>query len=90
MNFLPVSNPARWAAAALFGMLAIPGIPGFLGNAAAADTTLREAYADDFTIGVALNTSMVNGRNKEAGELAGKHFSSITAENDMKWQSLHP
>ena len=55
-----------------------------------AATTLREAFADDFLVGVALNSSQVGGRNKQAGEIAARQFSSITAENDMKWQSLHP
>ncbi len=60
------------------------------GIAAAAEPTLREVFKNDFSIGVALNTSMVNGQNQAAGELAGEQFSSLTAENDMKWQSLHP
>lgn len=52
--------------------------------------TLRSVYKDDFLIGVALNTAQVTGRNAKAGELAGTQFSCLTAENDMKWQSLHP
>lgn len=52
--------------------------------------TLRSVFKDHFLIGVALNTSMVNGRNAKAGEIAARQFSSLTAENDMKWQSLHP
>jgi len=54
-----------------------------------APDTLRAAFADDFLIGVALNTAMVDGRAARAGELAGRHFSSLTAENDMKWQSIN-
>jgi endo-1,4-beta-xylanase len=41
-------------------------------------------------VGVAMNSRMVNGQNAKAGELAAKHFNSLTAENDMKWQSVHP
>lgn len=55
-----------------------------------ATPTLRSVYQDDFLIGVALNTSMVNGRDARAGEIAARQFSSLTAENDMKWQSVHP
>ena len=61
--------------------------------AAAADgpaTTLREAYADDFLVGVALNTATVSGRNPRAAAIAAREFSSLTAENDMKWALLHP
>ncbi|MEO7098514.1 MAG: endo-1,4-beta-xylanase, partial [Luteolibacter sp.] len=55
-----------------------------------ATSTLRKAFADDFLIGVAMNTPMVNGRNAKAGEIAANQFSALTAENDMKWQSVHP
>jgi endo-1,4-beta-xylanase len=59
-------------------------------STAAAEPTLREVFKDDFTVGVALNTRMVNGQNAKAGELAGTQFNSLTAENDMKWQLIHP
>lgn len=52
--------------------------------------TLRSAYADTFLIGVAMNTAMVNGTNTRAAEIAARQFDSLTPENDMKWQSLHP
>ncbi len=52
--------------------------------------TIRKAFASDFLVGVALNTSQVDGRNGKAGEIAAKQFSSVTPENDMKWESLHP
>jgi endo-1,4-beta-xylanase len=64
------------------------------GDVASADTpadpTLRSVYADDFLIGVALGTAMVDGRNARAGEIAARQFSALTAENDMKWQSINP
>jgi endo-1,4-beta-xylanase len=63
---------------------------GVLHGAEPKEPTLREVYQEKFTIGVALNTRMVKGQNSKAGDLAGKQFSSLTAENDMKWQSLHP
>ena len=52
--------------------------------------TLRSVYQDAFLIGAALNTSQVDGRNEKAGEVAAKQFSSLTPENEMKWQSVHP
>lgn len=52
--------------------------------------TLRGAFKDDFLIGVAMNTRMVNGQNLKAAEIAARQFSALTAENDMKWQSVHP
>ncbi len=53
------------------------------------ETTLRSAYADDFLIGVAMNTAMVEGRDTASAEIAARQFSSLTAENDMKWQSIN-
>jgi endo-1,4-beta-xylanase len=70
----------------LTGLLAA----ALLHAAAAAEPTLREVFKDDFTVGVALNTWTVNGRNAEAAALAGAQFNSLTAENDMKWQLIHP
>ena len=54
-----------------------------------APDTLRTAFADDFLIGVALNTATVEGRDLRAAELAARQFSCLTAENAMKWQSLN-
>lgn len=51
---------------------------------------LRKAYEKYFLVGVALNSRMVSDPGSKAGELAGKQFSCLTAENDMKWQSIHP
>ncbi|RYD65599.1 MAG: endo-1,4-beta-xylanase [Verrucomicrobiaceae bacterium] len=59
-------------------------------SSAAAEPTLREVYENHFLIGVALNGRMVSGQDAKAGELAGKQFSCLTAENDMKWQLIHP
>ncbi len=55
-----------------------------------AGASLREAFAQDFMMGVALATSQVDGRERRAGEIAAKQFSAVTPENAMKWQSLHP
>lgn len=83
----------------LFALMATASVAGFHVSAQAAESatvpdknapTLRSAFKDDFLIGVALSTSQVDGRNEKAGEIAARQFSAITAENDMKWQSLHP
>lgn len=52
--------------------------------------TLRGVYADHFLIGVAANNSQVDGRNAKAAAIISREFSSLTAENAMKWQSLQP
>ena len=50
--------------------------------------TLKDAYRDYFTIGVAVNKRNIT--NPEQAELVKKEFNSITAENDMKVVSVHP
>lgn len=59
-------------------------------SAETAPSTLRKAYADDFLIGAALNRQVIGGRDSRSADLAAAQFSCLTAENDMKWQSLHP
>ena len=50
--------------------------------------TLKEAYKDYFTIGVAVN--MGNLLSTEKAVHIKEHFSSMTAENDMKPSSTQP
>ncbi|MCM3703523.1 endo-1,4-beta-xylanase [Paenibacillus macerans] len=47
---------------------------------------LKELFADDFKIGAAVNPLTI--RTQEP--LLARHFNSITAENEMKFVSLHP
>lgn len=51
---------------------------------------LKELFQDDFLIGGALNRRGVTGRDPQAAALAEKHFSTATADDDLKWQSIHP
>ena len=74
---------------ALVAILAASLLPVTL-RADPAPATLREAFADDFLIGAALNRGIVSGSDARRSELAAKQLSALTAENDMKWQSIHP
>jgi endo-1,4-beta-xylanase len=51
---------------------------------------LKEVFKDRFLIGGALNRSVVTGRDSNAAAIAEKHFNTATAENDFKWQLIHP
>ena len=62
-------------------------------------TALKDAFQDFFPIGTAANRSMVMGgagfrRSAEANardiDALKHHFNQIVAENDMKWQLIHP
>lgn len=61
--------------------------------------TLAEAFRDHFPVGTAVNRSIVTGTSsfRRSGESVGRdialvkaQFNQITAENDMKWQLIHP
>lgn len=52
--------------------------------------TLKEAFADKFLIGTALNTHQVLTRNKELKNLIRSQFSSVVAENCMKAEEIQP
>ena len=76
-----------------------PLLPGLLAailatvapaNAAPPPATLKQAYADAFLLGTAVNDDIVSGRDARAQALAVRHFNAITAENVMKAEVLHP
>lgn len=51
---------------------------------------LRDVFRDDFKIGVALNSDQIYGRDREALTVIEKHFNSISPENILKWEEVHP
>lgn len=50
--------------------------------------SLKDAYADYFTVGCAINMANLNSPGQMS--LIATHFNSITAENDMKPQPIQP
>lgn len=74
----PATPPATPAEAKKPAPLAFPQTP------------LREAFANDFLIGAAMNMRQVSGRDAATAEMVGKQFSTLTPENEMKWMSVHP
>jgi len=51
---------------------------------------LKDIFRDDFLIGAALSPNQVFGHDTVANSLILKHFNSITADNHMKWEKIHP
>lgn len=49
---------------------------------------LKDLYQEDFLIGVALFPELFD--DSTASEIIKKDFNSITGENDMKWERIHP
>ena len=52
--------------------------------------TLKNAYIDDFLVGVAVNDDIVSGRDALSQALVPLHFNAITAENVMKNEVVNP
>ena len=54
------------------------------------DSCLKDRYADSFRIGAAVNHLVTNGRCQKSENILLTHFNSITAENSMKPDIIHP
>jgi len=52
--------------------------------------TLKEAYKGKFYIGVAINRNQAVGKDKKAEQLISEQFNSLSPENDLKWERIHP
>jgi endo-1,4-beta-xylanase len=58
--------------------------------AAQSPTTLKDAYRGDFYIGAAINADQITGKDKLGVNIVTEQFSSITPENILKWERVHP
>lgn len=54
------------------------------------DSSLKKAFEDDFLIGAALNNRQISDQDKQAMALIEEHFNSISPENLLKWERVHP
>ena len=63
-------------------------LPAYAADAPA--TTLKQAYANDFLVGTAVNDDIVSGKDAASQALVLKHFNAITLENAMKAEVVHP
>jgi endo-1,4-beta-xylanase len=59
---------------------------------ARADTpaSLKDAYKDAFRMGCAVNLGTVSGKDKSSQEIVLAQFNTITAENEMKAETINP
>jgi endo-1,4-beta-xylanase len=51
---------------------------------------IKEAYADFFPMGMAVNAGTLGAGKPEYQDFIKRHFSVITGENAFKWESLQP
>jgi endo-1,4-beta-xylanase len=59
-------------------------------NHPAAAMTLKDAYKNDFLIGVAINKSQFEGGDQRGIPIIESQFNSISPENVLKWEFVHP
>ncbi len=82
-----------------FTLIGIVGIGLLLGASAgfaAGDivaqppTTLKTVYRNDFLIGVAINQKQFDNEDQRGDPIIEAQFNSISPENILKWESVHP
>jgi len=64
-------------------MISLPG-------ALSAQQSLKDAFKNHFRIGAALNPGHFTETDRIGSALVKKHFNTITPENHMKWEVIHP
>ena len=52
--------------------------------------TLKDVFQNDFKIGAALNKRHFFEKDTRGAEIVSTHFNSITPENVLKWELVHP
>jgi endo-1,4-beta-xylanase len=51
---------------------------------------LKDVFKNDFVIGAALSIDQLTGKEPDSIALVEKQFNTITPENIMKWEVIHP
>jgi endo-1,4-beta-xylanase len=77
-------------AAAAAAAMARPLRSVAMAGAAAQTIALKDIVPADWLIGAALNQNQVDGRDTVAVDLVTRQFNTISPENALKFQSLHP
>ena len=68
----------------------LPGNIPVASGKSAGQPALKDVFRDDFNVGVALSLDQISGNEPEAISLVERHFDSITPENILKWEEVHP
>jgi endo-1,4-beta-xylanase len=64
-------------------------VPGVI-SGSVEKPALKEAFKNDFYIGAALSLDQISGKEPKTIEVIEKHFNTITPENILKWEEVHP
>jgi endo-1,4-beta-xylanase len=57
---------------------------------ASAPATLKDAFKGAFLIGAAVNSATFTEENARDAELVKAQFDTVSPENDLKWERIHP
>ncbi len=52
--------------------------------------SLKDVYKNDFYIGVAINAAQATGQDQRGDALIVSQFNSISPDNALKWERVHP
>ena len=77
----------------IVGICLLAGVSvGFAAGDAVAQppATLKEAYRNDFLIGVAINQKQFSDEDQRGDPIIKAQFNAISPENVLKWESVHP
>jgi endo-1,4-beta-xylanase len=70
----------------LAGVTVLAGLPA----AAEPTTSLKKAFKGDFRVGAAMNEAQITGQDARGVALIKAQFNSISPENCLKWERVHP
>lgn len=70
--------------------MALGILAGSLVLGAQSEPALKDVFLGEFTVGAALNPSQFQEQDTRSVPLIKKHFNSITPENVLKWERVHP
>ena len=72
-------------------LFAIAGLlAGCIAVQATEPVTLKDAFKNDFLIGVAINQKQFSNEDQRGDPIIKAQFNSISPENVLKWASVHP
>jgi endo-1,4-beta-xylanase len=72
-------------------IILLTAVAAWSANARGAEPpALKDAFADAFRVGAALGTAQVLGEEPAALELVAAQYNTVTPENLLKWQQVHP
>lgn len=72
------------------GCFLAPALMSRAPSQSAASKSLKDTFKDDFLVGAAINRNQFSERDARGVPIIIRQFNSITPENVLKWESVHP